>query len=481
MTPDVMSEELQIKQILHWIGFTIAGQKNAIYSDSIQEYADLLNMSESDMTDLAKDYAGRALTNPINFGIRKIKKLKALTHWCKDHRRTSTIPSVEATNGITFNIELLRALQRAQIRKQLTDDSSKKAKASSPGPLVSEDDWISWETKFVNYLSTIPGVDGVPLSYVIRVSLNPDVNTVFTSFVEETVAKAPLSGTYFDADRDTVHQALVSFTTGENSENWIKPVTRYRNGRRTMQALRDHFSGEGNVTRRIAEAERIRDTLNYKNERNLTFETYLTKCEKMYNIFEVHGEKMEEDAKIRFILKNIQHSGMEADIAAMRASITTSPAGIITYSTVCNHLSTAVSQLPKFISKGGNVSVVETQDDTRLSCYSKDGTLIIDQFLPDWQSYPHEVKKKILSERRRLGIQLGRGGHQNQNASNPSKLSRLKKDNEKFKRKIKALQKLNPSADQDDDQSDNSDVDGEPIDAGDQFGGKASKKKKKKE
>ena len=109
-------------------------------------------MSESNMTDLAKDYAGRASTNPINFGIRKIKKLKVLTHWCKDHRRTSTKPTVEATNGITFNVELIRALQRAQICKQLTDDSSKKAKASSPGPLESEDDWISWETKFVNYI-----------------------------------------------------------------------------------------------------------------------------------------------------------------------------------------------------------------------------------------------------------------------------------------------------------------------------------------
>ena len=166
---------------------------------------------------------------------------------------------------------------------------------------------------------------------------------------------------------------------------------------------------------------------------------------------------------------------MEADIAAMRASITTSPTGTITYSTVCNHLSTSVSQLPEFISKGRNVSFVETQDETSLSCYTKDGTLIIDQFLPDWQSYPDGVKKKILSERRRLGIQLGRGGHHNQTGN--SKLNKLKKDNEKFKRKIKALQKLNPSADQDDDQSDNSDVDREPIDAGDQFGGKASKKK----
>lgn len=398
-TPDVMTEEFQIKQILHWAGFTNVNQMNSIYHDSIHEYEDLLNMTESDITDLAKDYASRATAARICFGIRRIKKLKAIIHWCKDHRRTSATPSVQSTNGVAFSLKLLQAMQRAQIRKQLHDDSSNKTKASSPGPLASEDDWISWETKFINYLSTIPGVDGVPLSYVVRILDTPEVNTVYTSFVEETVAKAPLLGSYFEADRDTVHQAIVSFTAGEHSENWIKKVTRFRNGRRTMQALRDHFSGEGNVTRRIAEAERIRDTLQYKNERNLTFETYLTKCEKMYNIFEVHGEKMEEDAKIRFMMKNIQHSGMDADIAAMKATITTSPVGSITYSTVCNHLSTAVSQLPEFISKSRNVSVVDTENDKGLSCYNEDGTLILDQFLPDWYSFPTDIKKKILSER----------------------------------------------------------------------------------
>ena len=43
--PDAMTEEIQIKQILHWAGFTSLAQNNAIYDDSIQDYGDLLNMS----------------------------------------------------------------------------------------------------------------------------------------------------------------------------------------------------------------------------------------------------------------------------------------------------------------------------------------------------------------------------------------------------------------------------------------------------
>ena len=67
--PEVITEEHQIKQILHWIGFTTVAQKNAIYGDSIQEYADLLGMNEKDDTDLAKDYSSRQGNSHINFGL----------------------------------------------------------------------------------------------------------------------------------------------------------------------------------------------------------------------------------------------------------------------------------------------------------------------------------------------------------------------------------------------------------------------------
>ena len=53
-----------------------------------------------------------------------------------------------------------------------------------------------------------------------------------------------------------------------------------------MKSSRNHFVGKGNVTRNISEAERLRYTLYYNNERSISFELFLTKCQKMYNIFE---------------------------------------------------------------------------------------------------------------------------------------------------------------------------------------------------
>ena len=69
----------------------------------------------------------------------------------------------------------------------------------------------------------------------------------------------------------------MSFTIGQTSEDCIKATLRYRYGMRHMKALRNHFAGEGNTTRKIAEAQQLRDYLNYKNERSMEFEIFLTK------------------------------------------------------------------------------------------------------------------------------------------------------------------------------------------------------------
>ena len=114
-------------------------------------------------------------------------------------------------------------------------------------------------------------MNGVPLSYILRENELPDRVGPHADFIEEPIACTQLLGVSFEADRSTVHQYIVSFTSGQTSEDWIKPVKRHKTGRRTMQALCGHFSGEGNATTRIAEAERLRDSLHYKNERSLSF------------------------------------------------------------------------------------------------------------------------------------------------------------------------------------------------------------------
>ena len=77
------------------------------------------------------------------------------------------------------------------------------------------------------------------------------------------------------------------------------------NGRIDLKALCAHYQGAGNTTRRIAEATRLRETLHYKNERSLSFATFLSKVQHMFNLFEEEEEPLTESAKFRFLMEKV--------------------------------------------------------------------------------------------------------------------------------------------------------------------------------
>ena len=95
------------------------------------------------------------------------------------------------------------AHDKACIQRQHLDDSDTKAKEASPGPLKSEKEWVDLESKFINDCSTIVGVNGMPLRYVIKENYNPpvDSSSMYVSSIEKKIYHAPLTGTFYDADK----------------------------------------------------------------------------------------------------------------------------------------------------------------------------------------------------------------------------------------------------------------------------------------
>ena len=484
IVPDGITEAHSIIQILHWIGFRIEENRNNLIEDSLGSYGDILMLKEKDIPTMATDWGSRTQANGrMHFGARRTKLLKALTHWRMDFERVSTQPSITGLNEHTFKTALITALTRADIRKSLSDRSSSAADAASPGPLESERKWKQWEEKFVNYTSCHIGTFGIPLSYIIRESEAPNLDGDFVDFTSKTIACAPLNGEFYRADTLTVFNMIVSFTTGQPSGDWIKQVVRFSDGRRCMQALRDHFAGEGNATRNMAEADRLKDSLHYKSERSMTFETFLTQCQKMYNIYKKEGEPMPDDAKTRFLFKKVQHSGLRSSIDALKAQQT---AGTnITYTMAANHLSTAVSELPEYVAKNQNISAANAKgsdpssEKASSAIYNPDGSVITGH-IPSWRSLSQSDREKVLAERKRLGIKGGRGGKNAKGGDKASsnRLKQLTEQNNKYRRQIKALKR---SQSKDDDKSDDGDDSNSSVtDAGDQFGGRASKRAAKK-
>jgi hypothetical protein len=215
------------------------------------------------------------------------------------------------------------------------------SKAADPGKFKDERKWPEWEKAFTNYLSIIPGVSGIPLSYIVREQDEPTPGMEYFTFNERMVHRAPLTGQYFIADARRVHNLLVGFLQGENTENWIRNIAKYQDGRRDMFALRRHYAGEGNSTRRIADAKRIQNSLHYKTERALPFNKFLDSLQRMFTIFEEENEPLTERAKVDELLTKVQNTSLSAAVAQLRYQLNTEG---ISFTVAANHLNSEISQ-----------------------------------------------------------------------------------------------------------------------------------------
>ena len=480
---DALTEDASIQQILHWIGFRAEASRENLRVESLGSFDEMKSLTEKDVQAISTDWSSRTATRRIFIGTRRLKLLQALVHWVKDFQRISSMPSIVGLNQNSFKSQLSCALERATIRKTLKEQSKTAAEAASPGPLESERKWKVWEEKFTNYLRAQIGANGIPLSYVIREEETPETGTTYPDFISETIARAPLNGEFYEADRMAVFNALISFTTDQPSGDWIKNTTKHNDGRRSMKALRNHFAGEGNASRNVAEADRLKENLHYKSERAMTFENFLTSSQKMYNIFEKEEEPMTEDAKIRFLFKRVQHQGLQPAIEALKVKQSTSEG--LTYTQAANHLATAVSELPDYIAKNRNISSASTSDPSKTgdpAIYNEDGTINTGH-IPSWRTLTPADRALVHAERKRLGLSKNKtsaGNASNNSAKNQrsaatNRAKQLADTNKKLKRQIKAMKRSSTQTGGGDD-----DPDSDNTDAGDQFGGKAAKKKQKK-
>ena len=230
--PVGISERNSIRQIVYWIGFRGQQNINAIVDDAFSGFSDIRVLTEKYITNMSSGFASQTQADGrILFGMRRMKLLKALIHWNKDFFCVSQLPSIVGLTKNIFIYQLERALARADIYKALQDQTSTAAMAVNPGLLKSKKEWEQWEEKFTNYAAAHMGVGGVPLSYVICKADLPEPNAVYPTFVTRMIACTPLTGEYFEANKLTVFNMIMDFTTGQLSGDWVKAMHCYADGR----------------------------------------------------------------------------------------------------------------------------------------------------------------------------------------------------------------------------------------------------------
>lgn len=313
-----------------------ANEIQSLVADAIPNWNAFLRMTEKDIHSMAEEYGKRTINDGrIVFGFHRKKELQGLMHWVQDTNRMSLDPEEQI-----LTIEAIgRAIANSEIRKNLADNMDTASKAADPGKLKNNTDWYTWSQGFTNYLSTIPGTSGIPLSYIVREVDEPIDAEDTTDYLAMLVSRAPLTGVAFAADRRQVHQLLTGKLLGEQAEEWIRDDKTKQNGRIDFNNLRIHFEGEGNVSRRITQAENLYKTLYYKQERSMKFTIFLSRMQVMFQIYKQEGEEQPESAKIRFLLDRIQATHLQQVVTNLRFQ---SNQGNLTFTTAKNSLMTEI-------------------------------------------------------------------------------------------------------------------------------------------
>jgi hypothetical protein len=343
--------------ILGYCGFLSEPARLAISQDGFASFPDIKSLTHSDIADLAKSFSARTVVNgKITFGLKRTQLLKAVVDWVQDFSRISREPSLEGIDSdVAFHAAIQLAYERGKMRASKLADSDKLVSAANPGKL--KKDWLPWEESFMNFISCIPGRNGVALSYICRDNDEPDYSEEADGDFERlAVACAPLSGPAFQEDTKRVHQFLVSFTQGEDSATWMKDIQHKRNGRLDMQHLKAHYWGTDSKSVRIMSAQSVEKNLIYKNERVVSWERFCTSMKGMFDTYADNGEPYEETKKIRLLFEKIQHPSLEIVKNSLIVSNAREP---MTYISIVNSISVAVAGLPEFVTR--NASGVDTR------------------------------------------------------------------------------------------------------------------------
>ena len=104
------------------------------------------------------------------------------------------------------------------------------------------------------------------------------------------------------------------------------------------------------------------------------------------------------------------------------------------YTTAYNHLSTEVSQFPEYYAQNRVISGGEARG-TSDGIHNHNGSIIAEKWIPNWSGLIIEDRKKVMDERKCLGVRLGKCGKV-EKGGNPGENNNINKSFRKMKNRI---------------------------------------------
>lgn len=284
-----------------------------------------LEMDSKKLNDVLRDLS-KLPENPIFLTHAQRTKLEAFIEWTKQCFRFG-FPPETTIFPVEASVELVH---QANVHATFIERGPSMVTSARPPSFKTNDVWANWKPLMENYLRQIPGVDGFPLSYVIRATENPIYDPTVTDLQQRYILGVSLMGPTFETDTLQVHTYIANLITGNTrAEAAIQKYRTTQCGRADWLALKLTYEGSGAFSVEKVEAQKILRELFYKGEVSAThnwknFEQQLTKAFAIYaanappNVI-VHDNEM----KLKILLEKVAtcsqlreiYTGIERDMS----------------------------------------------------------------------------------------------------------------------------------------------------------------------
>ena len=198
------------------IGITIPAQRVRIVErEGLTTIADLGLFQSKEIETMATRYMKLPQLQRIDFGLLRLKRLKAVAHWARKQKR-SNIPVDHHDLTAEVLVEMIEEMNLDEADYTLSTEKLYPSKFDAKKFKV-------WKTSYLNYLDSQKGENGVPLSYVVRpVDVDP------ASAVDDQqrlIWSTPLAGAAFTKDNRAVYQIMKSLMLNTEGWAWFQDAT----------------------------------------------------------------------------------------------------------------------------------------------------------------------------------------------------------------------------------------------------------------
>ena len=253
------------------------------------------------------------------------KGIRAFVQWSKDLIRVGADPTV-----LPFDpTEIPRLIRRAKEHAAFVKKSTTLTDTAKPTAFKSDQKWTDWQPVFRNFLRSIPGRNGIPLSYVIRDNDNAIIDPNVNMF-DDYINRAPLNGEAFDIDSAEVHTYIVNFISTNNvAEAKILGIAEQRNGREDYIRLRDHYEGVGIYAIAIKEADKVIENLIYNGEKKpqMWWEEFEKRLTQSFDVYDRTENRVvySEEMKLRILCRKVNADFLQNTRQIINVELTRTP------------------------------------------------------------------------------------------------------------------------------------------------------------